>query len=371
MLSRLIMLGTSFGTRGGISAVVNVYRALGWFERWPVEYVATHCDGTPARKLLAALRGFARFAWLLVRDGRAVLHVHSASRASFWRKSVFMLTGLAVGCPIVLHLHGGGFRRFYEHECSEAQRRVVRFFLDRAACVIVLSEAMRTWLTGVTRNRRLVCIPNPAHARAYAAVEQPRNVVLFVGRIEREKGVFDLLEAFAAVRARVPGTTLVCAGEGDRESLARRAAQLDVQDALRLPGWIDADAIQDLLRRAAVFVLPSYVEGQPMSLLEAMAAGTPVIATRVGGVPELVTHRQTGFLVAPGDWVALQDCLREVLLDRRVAARIAAAARASVLERHAPDRIFEMLAAVYQHAGLAPSEQSRAGVRPPGLREAA
>ena len=371
MLSRLIMLGTSFDTRGGISAVVNAYRALGWFERWPVEYVATHCDGTPARKLLAALSGFARFAWLLVRDGRAVLHVHSASRASFWRKCGFMALGLAAGCPIVLHVHGGGFRRFYELECGAAQRRVVRFFLDRAACVIVLSERMRTWLTGVTRNRRLVCIPNPAHSRAYAAVEQPRDLVLFVGRIEREKGVLDLLEAFAAIHALVPGTTLVCAGEGDRDTLTRRAAQLGVEDALRLPGWIDADAIQDLLRRAAAFVLPSYAEGQPMSLLEAMAAGTPVIATTVGGVPELVTHRETGFLVAPGDPAALQQCLREVLLDPRTSDRIACAARASVLDRHAPDRILEMLASVYQDAGLAPSESSPAGVRPPGLREAA
>jgi glycosyltransferase involved in cell wall biosynthesis len=367
MLNRLIMLGTAFDTRGGISAVVNEYRALGWFERWPLEYVATHCDGTAARKLLAALGGFARLVWLLVRDGRAVLHVHSASRASFWRKCVFMSVGLAAGCPILFHLHGGGFRRFYELECGPGRRRVVRLFLDRAACVIVLSEAMRAWLTSVTGNRRIVCIPNPADAPAYAAVEQPRDLVLFAGRIEREKGVFDLLEAFAAIRAQVPGITLVCAGEGVRDALAQRAAQLGIQDALRLPGWLDRDAIQDLLRRAAVFVLPSYAEGQPMSLLEAMAAGTPVIATTVGGVPELVTHRETGFLVAPGDAAALQQCLREVLLDRRTSVRIAAAARASVLERHAPDRILEMLAGVYQHAGLASSEQSRASVGPHGL----
>src|SRR6185436_4751668 len=190
-------------------------------------------------------------------------------------------------------------------ECGAARRRAVRFFLDRAACVIVLSEAMRSWLAGVTRNPRIVCIPNPAQARAPSAAQRTRDTVLFVGRIERAKGVFDLLESFSAIRAQIPGITLVCAGEGDRDTLAQRAAQLGVQASLRLPGWIDGDAIQDLLNGAAVFVLPSYAEGQPMSLLEAMAAGTPVIATTVGGIPELVKHRETGLLVAPGDSAAL------------------------------------------------------------------
>ena len=375
MLSRLIMLGTSFDTRGGISAVVNTYRALGWFERWPVEYVATHCDGTAARKLLAALGGLARFAWLLVRDGRAVLHVHSASRASFWRKCAFMALGLAAGCPVLFHLHGGGFRRFYELECGPLRRRVVRFFLERAARVIVLSESTRAWVQAVARNVRVVCIPNPAPA-AGSEIKYLRNRIgphflLFIGRIERDKGIFDLLEAFCTLRESMPGLALVCAGEGDREELVRRAALLGVQDALHLPGWVDGGAVRYLLERAAAFVLPSYAEGQPMSLLEAMAAGTPVVATTAGGIPELVTHGETGLLVAPGDKAALEACLREILLDRRKSARIARAARASVLERHAPDRVLEMLAAVYRDAGLAPTQASRAGVHPRGLREAA
>jgi len=367
MTKHVIMLGTSPDTRGGISAVVNAWRAHGWFERWPIEYVVTHRDGGPAHKLVAALLALARFAWLLLRDGRAVMHVHCASRASFWRKCAFLALGLAAGCPILLHVHGGGFRRFYETECGALRRRVVRFFLGRAACVIVLSEVMRAWVQAVVPGVRVACVPNPAPLPAPQSPPAPRDIVLFVGRIERDKGVFDLLEAFVAVREQFPGITLVCAGEGEREALARRAQELGV--ALQLPGWIDAGAIGGLQQRAAAFVLPSYAEGQPVSLLEAMAAGTPVIASAVGGIPEIVTHRVTGFLVAPRDKAALRQALHEVLVDRAASARMANAARAAVLERHAPERVLEMLADVYRDTGLATLEAARAGLR--GLREAA
>src|SRR5207253_2918467 len=102
--SRLIMLGTAFDTRGGISAVINTYRAHGLFERWSIEYIATHCDGPPWRKLATALAAARRLIASLVRDGNAVVHIHGASRASFWRKSVFMAIALAAGCPVIFHL---------------------------------------------------------------------------------------------------------------------------------------------------------------------------------------------------------------------------------------------------------------------------
>ena len=375
MLSRLIMLGTSPRTRGGIASVVNAYCALGWFERWQAEYVATHCDGTSLAKVAAVLRALARFTWLLARDGRAVLHVHSASRASFWRKCAFMSIGLAAGCPILLHLHGGAFRRFYADECGPARRYVVRFFLERAVRIIVLSEATRAWMQTVSRNARVVCIPNPAPPATnrirYLKNRVGPHFLLFVGRIEREKGVFDLLEAFRAVRESVPGLALVCAGEGDREGLARRAAELGVRDRLHLPGWLDAAEIQYLLERAAAFVLPSHVEGQPMSLIEAMFMRTPVVATRVGAIPELVKDRVTGYLVDPGDLAALEQSLREVLLEPCASARLARAAHAFVAEHHGPDRVLGLLATAYRCAGLVPRKSSRTDLHGPSLGEMA
>src|SRR6266849_7839835 len=221
--TRLIMLGPVFEGRGGIAAVVNAYRAQGLFERWPIDYVPTHCDGGAVRKLLTAVKALLKVAFLLAKHRRVVMHVHCASRASFWRKSVFMTVGLLAKCPVIFQLHGGGFARFYETDCGAAGRGIIRFFLDRAACVIVLSDRWRAWITRVTENPRVVCIPNPVPAVEERPASHRKNIVLFLGRLEGSKGIFDLLDAVCALRAPIPDIRLVCAGEGDIDSVARYA----------------------------------------------------------------------------------------------------------------------------------------------------
>ena len=350
---RLIMLGTAFETRGGIAAVVSAYRTQGLFERWPIDYIPTHCDGGTLRKLLAAVKALGSFVLLLARQRRVVMHVHSASRASFWRKSLFMAVGMLAKCPVIFHLHGGGFMRFYETECGAAGRRIIRFFLDRAACIIVLSDRWRIWISRVTENQRVVCIPNPVPVVDEGRAPPCRNVVLFLGRLERRKGVFDLLDAIATLRAPIPDIRLVCAGEGDLESVARYAKQLGIEDAVDLPGWIGPAEKQSLMGRAAILVLPSYAEGLPVCLLEAMAAGLPVVATAVGGIPDVVSEGVNGLLFTPGDTVALQRLVRRLLLDRELSMRIATAAQETVRHRFAVDRVMEQLEEIYAGLGLA------------------
>ena len=352
MNCRLVMLGTAPDTRGGIAAVVNAYRAQGLFERWPIDYVPSHRDGGAPRKLLAAVKALLAFVLLLCRQRRVIIHVHCASHASFWRKSIFMALATLVKCPVILHLHGGGFARFYESECGAAGRRVIRFFLDRAACVIVVSEHWRAWIASVTENERVVCIPNPVPLAEASPEPRRGDIVLFAGRMARGKGVFDLLDAVCALRASIPGVRLVCAGGGDVESVARYARRLGIGAAVELTGWIGPAEMQSLMRRAAVFVLPSYAEGMPMSLLEAMAAGVPVVATRVGGIPDVVADGVNGFLVAPGDTAQLERVLRRMLLAPDLGERIARAARESVRLRFAPGRVIAQVERIYVELGL-------------------
>ena len=368
---RIIMIGTAFETRGGIAAVVNAYRAHGLFERWPIDYIATHCDGGALLKLLTAARALLALLLLIARHRRAVLHVHSASRASFWRKSVFMAVGMVARCPVIFHLHGGGFARFYETECGAVGRRLVRFFLDRAAFVIVLSDRWQAWMRGITRNPRIVCIPNPVAAVAERADTARRNLVLFLGRLERDKGVFDLLEAVSALRASIPDIRLVCAGIGDFRSVARYAGRLGIEDAVSLPGWIGSADKRLLLERAAVLVLPSYAEGLPVSLLEAMAAGVPVVATSAGGIPDVVVDGVDGFLFAPGDTAALARLLRALVLDPELGRRVASAARETVRLRFAAEGVLAQLAEIYAAFGLQGAARSPARIPSGPLREAA
>jgi len=369
--TRLIMLGTAFESRGGIAAVVQAYRAQGLFERWPIDYVPTHRDGGAVCKLLTAAKALLTVVFLLAKHRRVVMHVHCASRASFWRKSIFMTIAMLARCPVILHLHGGGFARFHDVECGKLRRRIIRFFLERATRVIVLSERWRAWITTIAGNRPVVCIPNPVAAAGERSRSPRGNIVLFLGRLERRKGIFDLLDAIAALRADIPDLRLVCAGDGDRRCLARYAERLGIEDAVSLPGWVGPAEKQSLMNLAAVYVLPSYAEGLPVSLLEAMAAGVPVAATSVGGIPDVVTDGIDGFLFAPGDSAMLQRVLRRLMHDPGLGKRVALAARETVRMRFAAERVLAQLDELYGELKLAHSAGARACTAAGKLREAA
>lgn len=360
---RIVMLGTAFDTKGGISAVVNAYRAGGLFERWPVRYLATHREGRALSKVVLAAAGFMRFAGLILTRRVAALHVHSASRASFWRKSPFLLLAFLSARPVIFHLHGGGFREFFERDCGPLARAWVRGVFKRAAQVIVLSPRWEAWVRTVAPQARVHVIPNPAPAitnkREHPADGDP--VLLFLGAIIEKKGVFELLEAVAGLRERYPRCRLVLAGTGPAQAqVLARAAALGIASQVEMPGWVDAAARDARLAQAAVFVLPSYYEGMPMSVLEAMAAGVPVIASDVGGIPELIAHGVDGLLIAPGDVPALTAALEGLLSDAPLRAAMGQAAQHKVERCYAAERVLEQVEGIYRDLlGIAPAVSSK------------
>ena len=349
--SRVVMVGTSMHTRGGISAVIASYRRAGLFNRWPIDYVESHRDGSRMAKIACAVRGLVTLAWLGLRHPNALLHVHVASRASFWRKCAFMALGRIAGWPIVFHLHGGGFADFYENESARG-RRAIRFFLDRAACIVTVSERWSAWVRGTSANPRVVCIPNAVALARAQPVRREERLIAFVGRCEESKGILDLVEALAEVRVSIPDARLECAGEGDLHAVAGHAEAMGVAQGVRALGWIDPGQRDRLLARAAVFALPSHAEGLPMSLLEAMAAGCPVVAASCGGIPDLVVDGVNGLIVRPGDVDALACALHRLLVDRTLAERLGNEARATIARRYTAEAALERLEKLYTGLGV-------------------
>ena len=342
--SRLLMLGAAPETRGSIAAVVESYRAYGLFKRWQIEYIATHGDDGPARNAARALGGLRRFAELIARHGRSPVHLHVCARCSLVRDAAFISAALAVRCPLLLHLHGGGFERSYG---GLAMRRL----LERAACVLIPCESLRSWVRSVARGAHVVCMPNPVSCELAPPVPRSR-MVLFLGRMQPAKGIFDLLEAVAALRPAVPDVRLVCAGDGNRIAVASYAESLGIADAVKFTGWVGPSGKRALLEAAAAFALPSYEEALPVGLLEAMGAGVPPVVSAVGGIPEVVVDGVSGFLVAPGDKSSLERALRRLLIDTKLAERISAAARETVRLRFAPERALPQLEEIYAALGL-------------------
>jgi glycosyltransferase involved in cell wall biosynthesis len=202
----------------------------------------------------------------------------------------------------------------------------------------------------VSRSANTVIVPPPVALEISPEQARP-NLVLFLGRLEASKGLYDLLEAIARLRSAVPDVRLACAGDGDRIGVARYAERLGIADAVKFTGWVGPSGKRALLEHAAVFALPSYDEAMPVSLAEAMSAGVPVVATPVGGIPEVVVDGANGYLVAPGDKAGLERALRRLLLDRPLAARLGAAAREAARRKFAPERALSAMEQLYESVG--------------------
>lgn len=350
-MTQLIMLGAAPGTRGSIASIVDAYRASGLFTRWPITYVATHGPGAAAGRASCALKGAGQFAALLAQHRRAAVHLHTTPHAGFWRDSAYMLAALAARCPVILHLHGADFDRFYD-SCSTPSRAAVRFFFEQAACVAATSQRLASWVHSVAPEAQVTFLPSPVPMPKIEEGTARPNLVLFLGALEPSKGIYDLLEAVSQLRHAVPDVRLVCAGTGNRGAVVRYAERLGIADAVKFTGGVGPSGKRALLESAAAYALPSYSEGMPVSLLEAMAAGVPAVASPIGGIPEVIVDGVSGFLAAPGDVATLARQLRKLLIDRKLGALIGAAGRESVRLRFSPERALPRLEEIYADVGV-------------------
>ena len=346
---RVLMIGTALSGKGGIAAVVSVLDQDGLFEREGVRYLATHAEGSRAAKARVALAGFWRTALACLTERPAVVHAHSASHASFFRKSLLLLIARRCGARTVFHLHGGGFREFATVESGVLARWWIRHTLEASSVVIALSSGWADFLASFAPKATVRVVPNSvAVARLASSLGEEPGRILFLGRANTAKGVYDLLAAVAALAPRFPDIRLAVGGDGDLAQLRRRAAQLGVEERLDVLGWVGPQDKADQLARACVFCLPSHAEGLPMAMLEAMAVGKAVVVTRVGGIPEAVSDGDNGLLVPPRDVAALAAALGRVLADQALRARLGARARDSVAERFSTAVVGATLSGVYR-----------------------
>jgi len=344
----VVMVGTALETRGGISAVVAVYREQGLFARAGVTYLGSHRDGGALAKLAAFAAAWLRFAALLLTQRVALVHVHAASRASFWRKSLFLLPAFALRVPAVFHLHGGGFADFYGDECGPRRQAFIRWVIGRCDAVIVLSSWWQHWVQGIVPGQRVVTVHNPVVVMPLADEPKSGAAVLCMGRLGRGKGSYVLLDAAKQLATLGIEMRLRLAGDGDVEGVRRRAAELGIADRVDLLGWIGPGEKRRELAAARLFTLPSFNEGLPMSILEAMAAGLPIVATPVGGIPDAVRDGIDGHLVPPGDVDALAARLAGLLGDPKRARAMGWAGHERVRAEFSADVLVPRIEALYR-----------------------
>jgi len=357
---KVVQFGPALDVRGGITAVEqHICDYLAPYVS--MRHVATMDQGSKWHRALMFVRAVSELQRLLASIDPCIVHIHFASRGSALRKMILAAMVTRAGRPLVLHAHGGYFDQFHRRLPS-VLRRGVDAILQRANVVIALSPRWRDFYVNECElsPSHVAVLPNPVRWSPEVPSRAGRTRVqfLFLGRMCEKKGTYDLVNAFAtlpmAVRARA---RLVLAGDGDLEAIGKLAAPFG--DQVRVLPWIGSAQRERLLAESDVFVLPSYNEGVPMALLEAMAAGLPAIVTPVGGIPDVVRHGVEGMMVEPsrvGELSAAMARMIEVESERLAIGK-RAHERARVFDIHAYARnlaeIYQRIAPVAEYRELA------------------
>ena len=353
--AHVLWVSTSLATRGGVTTSVRRMRDTPLWDRWRIRHVGTHREGSAPLKIGYFGQAIVRLAGEFVLRRPAAVHIHMSSRGSFIRKAAVAWLARALRIPIVLHLHSGRFHEF--HAGSPAPfRRVIVATLTAADTVIVLSEGWRERLRAIAPRAHFVVVPNavPVPAAPAARRSGPAHVV-FLGKIWDKKGTFTLLESWRSALAALPsppdgadtGHRLTIAGNGEVERARKTVADLGLADSVTVHDWVSPEEAQALLADADVLALPSLNEGQPMVILEAMALGVTPLASRVGGIPEMVSDASEGVLVPPADGAALTAALVSLLADPALRYRLGDAAHRRALAETDVERVWRQIDDLY------------------------
>jgi glycosyltransferase involved in cell wall biosynthesis len=290
-----------------------------------------------------------------------VTHIHMAFGGSTLRKLVLLRVAGFFGVPTILHLHGSEFAVFCDR-LSPRLRALMVATMGHAARIVVIGSFWRQFLVqdlGIDA-RKVVVVANgvplpPILPSARAPADLPADApcrILYLGALGRRKGTSDLLQALASPRLRGMRWNAVIAGNGDVDSFRKAAAALGIADRVTFPGWVGPEEAQALLACSGVFVLPSYNEGLPVAVLEAMAAGVPVVTTRVGAIPDLGIDGEAGFIVDPGSIEDLADRLAVLVDDPALRSRLGTSGRRRVESDFTIDSTARRLAALYREASF-------------------
>jgi glycosyltransferase involved in cell wall biosynthesis len=301
--------------------------------RWAVENPTWKTPFYFLRDFWRLLRALAR-----VRPDAAL--VHAAPSLSFLRDWVFMLTARLAGAKVVCHYHGTMHARFPSGE-TRAGRAIGRLLMAAAHRVIVLGPTYQREMGRAWKRDDLAWAPNMADVASfrepYAGASAPwlapgERAVLFVGRLSAPKGIYDLFDAIPRVLERHPKTRFVLVGvaESDaKEPLVRAEAERrGIGAQVSFLGSLEGRDKVAAYARSQMLVVPSWTEGFPLVIPEAMAAGLPVIATAVGAIPDFVGDGEDGFLVPPRAPAALADRICRLLGDEALRRRMGARVRA-------------------------------------------
>lgn len=295
---KILIIGQNISAGGG---VVEVERAM--LDNFQTSQLDCGFISTTPKKGKSALPFLLALFKLVLQatlNRPNIAHLHMASRGSTYRKIVISAILRLFRLPYIVHIHSGEFLDFFQNSPTLVKKIIIHT-LKSSKQVIVLSELIKSHLKININIKNCTVVYNGCTDMLSQASDTPhgKKEIVFVGRVNDKKGIGDLIEAMHIICQARPTTRLTIVGDGELEFYRSCAAAKGLADNVTFTGWMSKSSCADELLRHHIFVLPSYYEGLPISILEAMSAEMAIIATNVGGIPEIIKHQHNGILINP------------------------------------------------------------------------
>lgn len=329
----VLMLGPGLDVKGGISSVEKIVM-MNSPDEINFRHISTMEDGSLIKKLFVFAKALILSFFYLIFGKLNAVHIHFSSRGSTLRKIILIWMIVLFRKPFILHAHGSEFHLFFASLPAIA-KAVIRKTFQQCSKFIALSNSWRHFYIEHLKLGKdiILVLPNPVQFPDHIENRKGRTKykIIFLGRIGERKGAFDLIHAFSDLLQKESfDVDLILAGDGEIDRAKQLVRSFSLENRVFIKTWVGPSEKQTLFNESDLFVLPSFNEGLPMSLLESMVNGLPVITSPVGGIPELIKHKENGLLVTPGDIVELQKALHLVLSDEDFRIKLGNAARQSV-----------------------------------------
>ena len=329
--------------KGGVAQVMYNYEKY----VFPVFNCIVNSGGTNnVAKLLKAISGYLLMAIHLTTDSHLrIVHIHTSSYNSFKRSAYFVRLAKAFGRKVVLHIHGGDFKKYYV-----TNPKWIASVLNRCDMIVTLSESWKNYFQTITNGPQIRIVENivAPPQEGCQLWNDGKCHLLFLGKVCKEKGIFDLLDVIRKHKMEFEGKVVLhIGGNGMTNELTGRMQQDELRDIIVYEGFVLGTQKIDLLYSCSAFILPSYTEGLPISILESMSYGKPILATPVGGIPEIVKQGENGILFQPGDKEAIYAALTQFVCDKEQQ-KYMGKKSAVMIEPHFPNNVSKKLDTLYR-----------------------
>lgn len=350
------MVGNDPSVKGGITSVISQLLSHNWqADHIEMRFIPTYIDAGSIKKALFYARAYSRIRQEIRVNRPDVVHIHMSYKGSFVRKYAVHRLCQRYGIPDIIHLHGSEFQKWYDESDISTKERI-RTLLRECSAFITLGDKWDQAVRAIEPQTNTVVVSNTVLIPREKAHWSPEMFqVLFLGVLIKRKGVSDLLQSVKILRKqnKTEHLRIVIAGTGAEENaLKEQAAQLEINDLVDFVGWTDGNKKAQLLRDSQMLVLPSYNEGLPIAILEAISYGLPVVATDVGDIASAVHDGENGYLIQPGDVDALAAGIAKVSDNRGEYEQLSARSAAIARENFSDEPYFAQIKQCYQMVGM-------------------